>query len=154
MTTPFEFATAGRIVFGEGAANEAAPAAAAMGRGALLVAGESAERAAGLARALEAVGLAVAPLRVSGEPSIETIAAGTVYARGEACDVGVAMGLATPGEPLDYLEVVGRGQPLRQPSAPFIAVPTTAGTGSEVTRNAVLAAPERGVKASTALRVT
>ena len=162
MTMPFEFATAGRIVFGEGAANEAAPAAAAMGRRALLVTGESAERAAGLARALEAVGLAVAPLRVSGEPSIETIAAGTVYARGEACDVVVAMGggsaidagkalaamLTNPGEPLDYLEVVGRGQPLRQPSAPFIAVPTTAGTGSEVTRNAVLAAPERGVKAS------
>jgi len=166
MTMPFEFATAGRIVFGEGVANEAAPAAAAMGRRALLVTGESAERAAGLARALEAVGLAVAPLRVSGEPSIETIAAGTVYARGEACDVVVAMGggsaidagkalaamLTNPGEPLDYLEVVGRGQPLRQPSAPFIAVPTTAGTGSEVTRNAVLAAPERGVKAVCAVR--
>jgi len=159
---PFEFATAARIVFGEGAASEVAPAAAAMGRRALLVTGERADRAAAFVRALEAAGLTVSQFRVSGEPSIDTIATGTVYARGEGCDVVVAVGggsaidagkalaamLTNPGEPLDYLEVVGRGQPLRQPSAPFIAVPTTAGTGSEVTRNAVLAAPERGVKAS------
>jgi len=159
---PFEFATAARIVFGEGAASEVAPAAAAMGRRALLVTGERADRAAAFVRALEAAGLTVSQFRVSGEPSIDTIATGTVYARGEGCDVVVAVGggsaidagkalaamLTNPGEPLDYLEVVGRGQPLRQPSAAFIAVPTTAGTGSEVTRNAVLAAPERGVKAS------
>jgi alcohol dehydrogenase class IV len=159
---PFEFATAARIVFGEDAAGEVAPAAAAMGRRALLVTGERADRAAAFVRALDAAGLTVAPFRVSGEPSIGTIATGTLYARGEGCDVVVAVGggsaidagkalaamLTNPGEPLDYLEVVGRGQPLRQPSAPFIAVPTTAGTGSEVTRNAVLAAPERGVKAS------
>jgi len=159
---PFEFLTAARIVFGVGAASESAPAAAGMGRRALLVTGERADRAAALARAIEAAGVTVAPFRVSGEPSIGTIAAGAVYARGECCDVVVAMGggsaidagkalaamLTNPGEPLDYLEVVGRGQPLRQPSAAFIAVPTTAGTGSEVTRNAVLAAPERGVKAS------
>ncbi|HEY1219467.1 MAG: iron-containing alcohol dehydrogenase [Bryobacteraceae bacterium] len=158
----FEFATAARIVFGEGAASEVAPAAAAMGRRALLVTGERADRSAALARALEAAGVTAVPFRVSGEPAIGMIAAGTVYARGEGCDVVVAVGggsaidagkalaamLTNPGEPLDYLEVVGRGQPLRQASAPFIAVPTTAGTGSEVTRNAVLAAPERGVKAS------
>jgi alcohol dehydrogenase class IV len=158
----FEFATAARIVFGAGVVREAAPAAAAMGRRALLVTGERAERAAAIAAALRAAGVTVAPFRVSGEPSIETIAAGAAYARGEACDVVVAVGggsaidagkalaalLTNPGEPLDYLEVVGRGEPLSHPSAPFIATPTTAGTGSEVTRNAVLAAPERGVKAS------
>ncbi|MGD0667602.1 MAG: iron-containing alcohol dehydrogenase [Bryobacteraceae bacterium] len=158
----FEFATASRIVFGEGAAGEAAQAAAAMGRRALLVTGERADRAAPIARALEAAGVTTAPFRVSGEPAIETIAAGTIYARGEGCDLVVAVGggsaidagkalasmLTNPGEPLDYLEVVGRGQALRRPSAPFIAIPTTAGTGSEVTRNAVLAAHGRGVKAS------
>jgi len=159
---PFEFSTASRIVFGSGAAGEVASAAAHMGHRVLLVTGERAQRAAPLARALAAAGLTAAPLPISGEPAIGTIAAGSVYARGEACDMVIALGggsaidagkalaamLTNPGEPLDYLEVVGRGQPLRAPSAPFIAVPTTAGTGSEVTRNAVLAAPARGVKAS------
>jgi alcohol dehydrogenase class IV len=56
--------------------------------------------------------------------------------------------LTNPGELLDYLEVIGRGRTLAQPSAPFIAIPTTAGTGSEVTRNAVLASPEHRVKVS------
>jgi alcohol dehydrogenase class IV len=158
----FEFATATRILFGEGVVGEAGAAAAVMGRRALVVTGDRVDRAASLLHALAAAGVTVAPLRVSGEPSIDSIASGTAYARGEACDLVVAVGggsaidagkalaalLTNPGAPLDYLEVVGRGQPLRQPSAPFIAVPTTAGTGSEVTRNAVLAAPERGVKAS------
>ena len=69
---------------------------------------------------------------------------------GSAIDAGKALAamLANPGDPLDYLEVVGRGRPLEQPSAPFIAIPTTAGTGSEVTRNAVLASPAHRVKAS------
>jgi len=56
--------------------------------------------------------------------------------------------LANTGELLDYLEVIGRGKALAEPSAPFIAIPTTAGTGSEVTRNAVLASPAHGVKVS------
>jgi alcohol dehydrogenase class IV len=56
--------------------------------------------------------------------------------------------LGNPGEVLDYLEVVGGGKPLLEPGVPFIAVPTTAGTGAEVTRNAVLDFPEHKVKAS------
>jgi len=60
----------------------------------------------------------------------------------------IAAMLANAGELLDYLEVIGRGQALTQPSAPFIAIPTTAGTGSEVTRNAVLASPPHRVKVS------
>jgi alcohol dehydrogenase class IV len=69
---------------------------------------------------------------------------------GSALDAGKALAalLTNTGDPLDYLEVIGRGQPLTQPAAPCIAVPTTAGTGSEVTRNAVLGSPEHRVKAS------
>ena len=60
----------------------------------------------------------------------------------------VAMLLGNGGDPLDYLEVIGHGKPITRPSAPFVAVPTTAGTGAEVTANAVLASPEHGRKAS------
>ena len=155
---PFEFATAGRIVFGEGALRDVPQAAASLGHRCLLVTGTSPGRAAALLAELpSAVRFAVA-----GEPTIDTIRSGVEFANAECCDVVIAMGggsaidagkaiavlLANPGDPLDYLEVIGRGRPLSHPSAPFIAIPTTAGTGSEVTRNAVLASPERRVKAS------
>jgi alcohol dehydrogenase class IV len=162
MVERFEFATAARILFGEGAASEAAPAAAAMGRRALLVTGARGERAVGLMAALAAAGVECVPLAVAGEPSVDLVREGARRARGEACDLVVAMGggsaldagkalaalIANTGDPLDYLEVVGRGQPLEHTPVPMIAVPTTAGTGSEVTRNAVLASPAHRVKAS------
>ena len=158
----FEFATAARIIFGEGAVREVAPAAAAMGRRALLVAGATPGRTAFLAPLLEAAGVSSVPFAVPGEPTVDLVRTGTARARAEACDLVIALGggsaidagkalaamLANPGDPLDYLEVIGAGRPLRQPSVPFIAIPTTAGTGSEVTRNAVLASPEHRVKAS------
>ena len=159
---PFEFATATRIVFGEGTLGQVAPAAAQMGTRALLVHGDSGERAAPLLRGIQDAGLVCLEMARHGEPTIEQVRTASEYARDERCDLVVALGggstidcgkaiaamLANPGEPLDYLEVIGRGEPLRHPSAPFIAVPTTAGTGSEVTRNAVLASPEQRVKAS------
>jgi alcohol dehydrogenase class IV len=158
----FEFAAAARIVFGEGAVREVAPAAAALGRRALVVTGASRDRAATLVAALQAAGVTAVPLAVAGEPTIELVRQGAQFARGEECDLVIAMGggsaldagkalaalLTNTGDPLDYLEVVGRGQPLEHTPAPSIAVPTTAGTGSEVTRNAVLASPEHRVKAS------
>src|SRR5208282_5705063 len=72
------------------------------------------------------------------------------FGGGSAIDAAKAIAamLTNKGELLDYVEIIGRGKPLTQPSAPFIAVPTTAGTGSEVTRNAVLASPEHRVKVS------
>ena len=98
----------------------------------------------------------------SGEPTIPRVGEGVELARAEGCDIVIAFGggsaidgakgiaalLGNGGHPLDYLEVVGEGRKLTKPSAPFVAIPTTAGTGSEVTRNAVLASPEHRVKAS------
>ena len=156
----FEFATAACIRFGAGKAREVTEAAIAMGSRALVVTGAS---EASFERAIRLVkSLIHLPLAIFGEPTIDAIRAGAAKAREANCDVVVAIGggsaidagkalaamLANPGDPLDYLEVIGRGQPLAYASIPFIAVPTTAGTGSEVTRNAVLASPQHRVKAS------
>jgi alcohol dehydrogenase class IV len=158
----FEFATAARIVFGVGSIREAAPAAASLGRRALVVTGASTDRAAPLIHDLEATGVTYVQFAIAGEPTLDLSRQAAAYARQEHCDVVIAMGggsaidsgkavaalLTNPGDPLEYLEVIGRGQPLAHAAAPFIAIPTTAGTGSEVTRNAVLGSPEHHVKAS------
>ena len=158
----FEFATATRIIFGPGSAREAAPAAAAFGKRVLVVTGVSASRATRLMGELEGAGVACIPFAVAGEPTVELIRQGAASACNERCEAVVAIGggsvldagkalaalLTNPGDPLDYLEVIGRGQPLARAAAPCIAIPTTAGTGSEVTRNAVLGSPEHRVKAS------
>ena len=158
----FEFATAGRILFGAGAAREVAPAAKEMGRRALVVTRRSGEAAAWLVKQLETGGVSCLPFAVAGEPTLNLVRSGLVQARQELCNLVIGFGggsamdagkaiaalLTNPGEPLDYLEVIGRGQPLHCRAAPFIAVPTTTGTGSEVTRNAVLGLPEHRVKVS------
>ena len=99
---------------------------------------------------------------VPGEPELDTVRAGTALARRESCDVVIGMGggsvldagkaiaamITNEGELLDYLEIIGNGKRLSRRPAWFIAIPTTAGTGSEVTRNAVLTSPEHRLKVS------
>ena len=157
----FEFATASRILFGPGRVQEVVPAARMLGKHVLLVTGRTSQRAAGLLRTMNEADLVATVFTTEGEPTLDLVRQGTALAVREGCDVVVAFGggsaidagkgiaalLRNGGEPLDFLEVIGHGKPLG-PSAPLIAVPTTAGTGSEVTRNAVLASPEHGVKAS------
>jgi alcohol dehydrogenase class IV len=158
----FELAAPPRILFGAGCARQAGPIAVGLGRHALVVTGRSATRAGALVEGLEGAGLRATRFSISGEPTVESVRQGVAAGRAAACDLVVAFGggsaldagkaiaalLANGGDPLDYLEVVGRGQPLTRRALPFIAIPTTAGTGSEVTKNAVLASPEHGVKAS------
>jgi len=158
----FEFATATRILFGAGTVREVPPAAREMGRRALLVTGRSQERSASLSAQLKAAGIACANFSVEGEPTLDLIRQGVHLARQEQCDLVISFGggsvidagkaiaalLTNRGELMDYLEVIGKGKALSVPSAPCIAVPTTAGTGAEVTRNAVLASPEHRVKVS------
>ena len=158
----FEFATSTRIVFGAGALAEAAPAAHAMGQRALVVVGRSARRAAGLLAQLETQGLATSLYQIDGEPAVEAVTAGAALARAAGCDVVIALGGGSPldagktiaalltnqGDIYDYLEIVGKGQALVNAPAAFIAIPTTAGTGSEVTRNAVLSVVREKTKVS------
>ncbi|CAN5831791.1 iron-containing alcohol dehydrogenase [soil metagenome] len=158
----FEFATATRIIFGEGVLQEIGPLAATLGARAFVVGGSTRARLMPLLTLLQAQDIATTIFSVPGEPTIELVLAGVQQARAAQCDLVIGMGggsaldtgkaiaalLTNPGDPLDYLEVIGRGQPLLAPSAPYIAIPTTAGTGAEVTRNAVLAAPDQQVKVS------
>jgi alcohol dehydrogenase class IV len=158
----FEFATATRILFGPGTLREVGPIAAQMGSRALVVTGRTAARAAPLLDILATHGIETVTYSVASEPTVGTARLGTQRAHEAGCDLVIGFGggsaldtgkaiaalLTNGGDPLDYLEVIGRGQPLTQPSAPCIAIPTTAGTGAEVTRNAVLASPEHQVKVS------
>ncbi len=155
----FEFATAGRVVFGAGRAAELPALAAGLGSRALVCTGSDPARYAAVTAPLT---LPAEVVRVAGEPTVESVRAATAAARDHGADVVVAVGggsvidigkavamlLANGGDPVDYLEVVGRGRPVTRPAVPCLAVPTTAGTGAEVTANAVLASPGDRVKAS------
>ncbi len=158
----FEFATATRVIFGEGVLREIGPLARDFGRRPLVVTGRDLARAQPLGEFLRAEGLAAGLFSSPGEPTVDTIRQCVAMAKGTRRDLIISLGggsavdagkaiaalLTNTGDVLDYLEVIGRGKSLARAAAPFIAIPTTAGAGSEVTRNAVLASPEHGVKAS------
>jgi alcohol dehydrogenase class IV len=158
----FELATAGRILFGEGVFDQAGALAAELGKRVLLVGGSSAERIEPLLALLASEGLAVRTIAIDREPAVASALEGAEQARGFGADLVIGMGggsvidaakaiaalLTNPGDPYEHLEVVGHGRPLANPAAPVVAIPTTAGTGAEVTRNSVLAAPEQKVKVS------
>lgn len=162
MTTgevPFDFGTAGRIVFGRGRRTEIPARIQGWATRAVIFTGTNPERHREL---LNSLPVPVEVMTVGAEPTVELARSAVAVAREAAADLVIAIGggsvldlgktvamlLGNGGDPLDYLEVIGRGQPVTAPSAPFVAVPTTAGTGSEVTENAVLASPEHGRKAS------
>lgn len=167
----FEFATAGRIVFGSGTVNEVGRLAGELLAAqrertgevsVLVVAGRDSTRVEPVLASLQAAGVACSHFTVDGEPSVSVARQGAARAVEAGCRAVVGMGggsaidagkaiaalAENPGDPLDYLEVVGRGRALARASLPYIAVPTTAGTGAEVTRNAVLLSEAHGVKAS------
>ena len=155
----FEFATAGKIVAGAGRAAELPGMVAGLGSRVLVCTGADPARHGGL---LAGLGLPAVVVTVAAEPTVELARAGVAAAREHGADVvaavgggsvidlakAVAMLLGNGGDPLDYLEVIGSGRKITQPAVPCVAVPTTAGTGAEVTANAVLASPAHGLKAS------
>jgi alcohol dehydrogenase class IV len=158
----FAFATATEILFGIGVRRVVAERARALGARAFVVTARSDAASAELRESLDAAGMAVARWRCDGEPTVAVARAAVEAARQHAADVVISCGggsaidlgkavaalLANPGDPLDYVEVVGRGRPLTARAVPHIAMPTTAGTGAEVTRNAVLGVPDEGQKVS------
>jgi alcohol dehydrogenase class IV len=158
----FEFATAARIIFGAGTFRDIGSLAKECGQRALVVTGKNIGRAEPLLALLREKSVDAITFSVSGEPEIETVRTGVALAKRERCDCVISFGggsvidsgkaiaamLTNEGDVLDYLEIIGRGKALIKPSAPFIAIPTTAGTGAEVTRNSVLASPEHRVKVS------
>ncbi|MBN2342462.1 MAG: iron-containing alcohol dehydrogenase [Deltaproteobacteria bacterium] len=155
----FSFLTATRIEFGAQKASTIGREAASFGARALLVCGATADRAEKL---LANSPVSTHTFSIPSEPTTDDVIRGTALARQSACDLVIAVGggsvidagkaisamLTNDGELFDYLEVIGRGKPLSRRTVPFIAVPTTAGTGAEVTKNAVLRSVEHRVKVS------
>ena len=158
----FEFATATRILFGVGRVKELGDIAASMGKNILFVSNLPEMRAAPIVSGLSTRGLRIVPLMITGEPGVSLVTKGSRLAiergsdlvisigGGSAIDTGKAIAAlaANPGDIFDYLEVVGKGLPISSQPIPMIAIPTTSGTGAEVTRNAVISVPEQRVKVS------
>ena len=158
----FEFATASRILFGPDTIKDAVPIIAEMGASALLLTGKSADRVKSFRADLIRNGIRVIDFAVCSEPTIEMVTEGAELARKNQCDIVIGIGggsvidggkaiaamITNPGNLLDYLEVIGKGAPLTKSPAPCVAVPTTAGTGAEVTWNAVIKSTRHSVKVS------
>jgi alcohol dehydrogenase class IV len=157
----FELAAPTRIVVGAGVIVQAAPALTALGaKRVLLVTGKSSRHREALGD-----GASFIPFTIPSEPTLDMVEEGRAVAVREGCDAVVALGggsaidagkaiaalaglASNDGDLLDYMEVIGKAQPLPRPGLPCIAIPTTAGTGAEVTKNSVLASAEAKVKAS------
>jgi alcohol dehydrogenase class IV len=156
----FEFATAGRIVFGAGKRAVLAEQVPVSANRLLLVRGSSPDAASLVREALSGREFQITEFEVTGEPTVDMVRAGVECARsckavlgiggGSALDAGKAIAIlvTNPGDVLDYLEVIGKGKTFMQAPLPYLAIPTTAGTGAEVTRNAVIGSPAHGVKVS------
>ncbi len=158
----FEFATANKIIFGNGTIREIGDIATRFGSRAFIVAGSGSVPMDKLFTAFESSGVRWEIFRISREPDVPTIQAGIAQAKAAESDFVIGYGggssmdsakaiaalMTNPSSLLDYLEVIGEGKKIPNAPAPIIAVPTTAGTGAEVTRNAVISSHEHNVKVS------
>lgn len=158
----FSFFSPQAIHFGRGQSLQAVALAAQFGSSVLVVHGANAKRAQWLITSCIDAGLTVQTIGCKNEPSLPDLELALTQLRGSQPAVVVALGggsvmdfakalaalLPCSGPPSEYLEVVGNGRVLEYPPIPMIALPTTAGTGAEVTKNAVISVPDRGLKVS------
>lgn len=158
----FDFATSHQIIFGNGRLQVLIDVIKPLGQRVLIVKGNKHPDPQPLYLVLKTAGVDTEIFTVNREPDIELIERGVILGREFNCDFVIGFGggavidsgkaiaamLNNEGNLMDYLEVVGKGMPLTNPSLPFIAIPTTAGTGSEVTKNAVISVPDTKVKVS------
>ena len=161
-STKFEFATADWIIFGVNSAKRIADNALSLGNKPLIVTGKNQNRCKFLLDDFTKKNIKLEIFSVNGEPTTRVVTECLNLAKriktdviigiggGSAIDTGKAVSalITNGGELLDYLEVIGRGKPITKATIPFIAVPTTAGTGTEVTKNAVIKSNEHSVKVS------
>jgi alcohol dehydrogenase class IV len=157
----FEFATSNRIIFAPGIVSEVPNLAKGLGHRTFFVHNRSGSIYQ-FTENLKLSGVNPLPYPIWGEPTVQTIQDALQEAREESCDLVIGLGggstldtgkaisilLSNPGDLYDYLEIVGSGRTFQNPSVPYIAIPTTAGTGSEVTRNAVISIPDQHLKVS------
>lgn len=158
----FEFATADRIIFKPGLISEVGNLVSEFGSHAIIVTGSKTERAMPLIETLKNNNIDVTTFSVPDEPTIDLIVDGINLAKSKNCDMVIGFGggaaldsgkaiaamINNPDSIMDYLEVIGDNKPLTHMPTPYIAIPTTAGTGSEVTRNAVVTSLKDKVKVS------
>ncbi|WP_458790793.1 iron-containing alcohol dehydrogenase [Yoonia sp. MH D7] len=158
----FSFSSPQTIHFGRGQSQQAATIAKGFGDHILLVHGANAKRAEWLVTSCRDAGLTIKTMTCQNEPSLPDIERALARMHdfrpavviglggGSVIDFAKALAALIPcaGPALSYLEVVGDGRPLDAAPIPMIAIPTTAGTGAEVTKNAVISVPERGLKVS------
>ena len=158
----FEFSTADRIVFGPGTLSEVGSIAKEFGVRAFVILGVENEDSERLLSILWDNKIDYITFQVNQEPTVNLIQKACFEASRNECDLVIGFGggsaidtaksvaslMTNPGDIFDYLEVIGNSKPLRKKGLPVIAIPTTAGTGAEVTRNAVVYSPEHCVKVS------
>ncbi|AYV20069.1 iron-containing alcohol dehydrogenase [Vibrio mediterranei] len=158
----FQFMTSSRIIFGEGALQSSLSIINQFGYSVLLVTGQERQRADPVIHYLHSQNMRYQHVAIRGEPNITMVEETAIMGRrfkpdmvvaiggGSVLDMGKALAAIIPnqGDVYDYVEVVGRNVPLKTKPIPMIAIPTTASTGAEVTKNAVLKSGQDKVKVS------
>ncbi|PKM64760.1 MAG: alcohol dehydrogenase [Firmicutes bacterium HGW-Firmicutes-20] len=158
----FEFMTANRIIVERGGLKQIGKLTKSFGQRVLLVGRLASDDTKKAIEYLNSENCIVTPVNVKGEPSVDSINEILTVSRKNQCEVVVAIGggsvldsgktiaalMTNTNDIMDYLEVIGNGVPVSKKSLPFIAVPTTSGTGAEATKNATILSATHKVKVS------